>query len=317
MCTHVYGLTGTPAPNGYEDLWPELFLIDNGAALGKTLGAYRQQYFYAGAHKGHIVYEYKLRKGAKEQIDAKIAPLCLSMSKEDWLTLPPLIYNEVPVTMTKAERKLYDQFVTDSVLPLLCGEASTVEDMDSAIVGSTAAVASGKLLQLANGACYDDNGDVFELHEHKLDALSEIVEAAQGQPVLVFYSYKHDLYRLRKRFPEGKEIVTSEQITAWNNGDIPILFVHPASAGHGLNLQEGGHIIVWYGLPWSLELYQQANARLYRQGQEQSVIIHHIITDGTIDTKVLNALQDKDNTQRALLEALKCYTEEVTHVRSS
>jgi len=307
LATHVIGLTGTPAPNGYEDLWPELFLIDGGAALGKTLGAYRQTYFYAGAHKGHIVYEWKLKRGAREKIDERIAPFCLSMSKDDWLELPPIIYNEIPVRMTDAERKSYDRFLRDSVLPLLSGETSTVDEMDSAIVGSTAATALGKLLQMANGACYDDNGGVFHLHDHKIEALEDLVEAANGQPVLVFYSYGHDIARLKRAFPEGKVLNTSDDITAWNNGEIPILFCHPASAGHGLNLQEGGHIIVWFGLPWSLELYQQANARLHRQGQEKSVIVHHILCEDTVDEKVLATLQKKDATQRELLDALKGY----------
>jgi len=310
LATHVIGLTGTPAPNGYMDLWPELFLIDGGAALGKTLGAYRQTYFYPGAHKGHIVYDWKMRRGSREQIDQRISSFCLSMSKGDWLQLPPIIYNEVPVRMTTAERRSYDQFVQNSVLPLYLGSASTVEEMDSAIVGSTAATALGKMLQLANGACYDDSGGVFSLHAHKIEALEDLVEAANGQPILVFYSYKHDLYRLQVAFPSGKELKTSDDITAWNNGEIPILFCHPAATGHGLNLQEGGHIIVWFGLPWSLELYQQANARLHRQGQEKSVIVHHIICEKTVDEKVLATLQKKDATQRELLDALKGYLNE-------
>lgn len=310
LATHVIGLTGTPAPNGYMDLWPELFLIDGGAALGKTIGAYRQEYFYAGAHKGHVVYEWKLKRGSRERIDKRIAPFCLSMSKDDWLQLPPILYNEVPVRMTAAERKSYDQFLHDSVLPLLSGKTSTVDEMDSAIVGSTAATALGKLLQMANGACYDDNGGVFHLHDHKIEALEDLVEAANGQPVLVFYSYGHDIARLKRAFPEGKVLHTSDDITAWNNGEIPILFCHPASAGHGLNLQEGGHIIVWFGLPWSLEMYQQANARLHRQGQEKGVIVHHIICEDTVDIRVMAALRTKDATQRELLEALKGYVNE-------
>lgn len=310
LCTHVIGLTGTPAPNGYMDLWPELFLIDGGAALGKTLGAYRQEYFYAGAHKGHVVYDWHLKRGSREKIDEKIKPFCLSMTKDDWLQLPPIIYNDIKVRMTKAERSQYDRVVRDSVLPLYKGKASTVSEMDAAIVGSTAATTLGKLLQMSNGACYDDTGKVFQLHDHKLDALADIIEAANGQPILVFYSYKHDLARLHEAYPDGQDLITSEQITAWNNGEIPILFAHPAAAGHGLNLQEGGHIIVWFGLPWSLELYQQANARLHRQGQEQSVIVHHILCEDTVDERVIAALHNKDATQRALLDALKGYMDE-------
>ena len=310
LCTHVIGLTGTPAPNGYIDLWPELYLIDGGAALGRTLGAYRQEYFYAGAHKGHIVYDWKLKHGSKDRIDERIAPFCLSMSKEDWLQLPPILYNNVMVRMSKQEKALYDKMVRESVLPLFKGKASTVDEMDAAIIGSTAATTIGKLLQMANGACYDDSKGVFHMHDHKLDALAELVEAAQGQPVLVFYSYKHDLTRLQEAFPSGKLLNTSDDITAWNRGEIPILFCHPASAGHGLNLQEGGHIIVWFGLPWSLELYQQANARLHRQGQEQGVIVHHILCEDTMDERVIAALQSKDATQRELLLALRGYVDD-------
>ena len=232
------------------------------------------------------------------------------MSKDDWLQLPPIIYNETPVRMSVPERSLYDQFVRDSVIPLLCGSASTTDDMDAAIIGSTAATALGKMLQLANGACYDDNGGVFRLHDHKIEALEDLLEAANGQPVLVFYSYGHDVARLKRAFPDGKVLNTSDDITAWNNGEIPVLFCHPAAAGHGLNLQEGGHIIVWFGLPWSLELYQQVNARLHRQGQDKSVIVHHIICEGTVDEKVLSTLQKKDATQRELLDALKGYLNE-------
>lgn len=312
MCTHVIGLTGTPAPNGYLDLWPELFLVDSGAALGKTLGAYRQTYFTPGAHKGHIVYEWRLKPGARKQIDERIAPFCLSMSKEDWLQLPPIIYNDITVRMTKAERVQYDRVVRDSVLPIYKGKASTAEKMDSAIIGSTAATTLGKLLQLSNGSCYTDTGNIFHLHDHKIEALYDIVDASNGQPVLVFYSYRHDLERLHKAFPDGQDLTDSAQISAWNEGKIPILFAHPAAAGHGLNLQEGGHIIVWFGLPWSLELYQQANARLHRQGQEQSVIVHHILCEDTVDERVIAALHSKDATQRGLLEALKGYMDEQT-----
>lgn len=182
-----------------------------------------------------------------------------------------------------------------------------MEDMDSAIVGSTAATLSGKLLQMANGAVYDEDGTVFHIHDHKLDALEEIMESASGQSLLVFYSYKHDLERIQDRFPQAVKLESSEDITKWNDGQIQMLLCHPASAGHGLNLQSGGHIIVWFGMPWSLELYSQACARLYRQGQEQSVIVHHIVCDGTLDERVLDALHRKDATQKSLLNALKNY----------
>ena len=307
----VIGLTGTPAGNGYMDLWPEVFLVDSGAALGRTITSYRDTYFYPGARKGHIVYEWKLKAGAKGRIDEKLKPFCLSMSAEDWLQMPPLYYNEVRVRMSKEEREEYDRFARDKVLPLLGGELSTMEDMDSVVVGDTAGVVSNKLLQLANGAVYDDQGGVHHLHDRKLDALEDIVEYSQGQPILVYYTYKHDAQRILERFPFARTLGGSEDIAEWNKGNIPLLLCHPASAGLGLNLQQGGHIMVWFGLPWSLELLQQAEARLYRQGQEQSVIIHRIICEETLDEKVLAALDKKDMTQRGLLKALKEYVGEL------
>ena len=304
---YVWGLTGTPAPNGYMDLWAEIYLIDGGAALGKTITSYRSTYFTPGAHKGHIVYEWRLKVGSKANIDKRLSPLCLSMSKGDWLQLPPLINNEVRVRMTSAEKKVYDKFKDEKVIPLLESSISSIEEMDSAIVGGTAAVVSGKLLQMANGCVYDDSGRVFELHSQKLDALAEIAASAQGTPLLVFYSYRHDLDRIKSRFPEAVELKGSADIEKWNNGEIPMLLCHPASAGYGLNLQQGSHILVWFGLPWSLENYQQSIARLHRQGQDHPVICHHIICEDTIDEKVMLALQNKDSTQQSLLNALKGY----------
>lgn len=307
LSEYVWGLTGTPASNGYMDLWAEMFLIDGGEALGKTITSYRSKYFDAGAHKGHIVYEWRLKAGSKADIDKRLSSFCLSMSKADWLQLPDIIYNEVHVRMTSSERKLYDKFQIEKVIPLLNSSVSSIEEMDSAIVGGTAAVVSGKLLQMANGAVYDDEGQVFELHEQKLDALDEIVDSAQGTPLLVFYSYKHDVDRILRRFPYAQLLEGSADIDRWNNGEIPMLLCHPASAGYGLNLQAGSNIMVWFGLPWSLENYQQSIGRLHRQGQERSVICHHIICDDTIDERVLRALQSKDATQKSLLDALKGY----------
>ena len=303
----VWGLTGTPASNGYMDLWAQIYLIDNGERLGKFIGSYRQEFFYAGAHNGYIVYEYKLRTGAKEKIDRRLSDICLSMSKEDWLSLPPITFNEVRVRMTKQERKIYDQFEKDKVLPLLDSKVDAIDNMDSAVIGETAAVLSGKLLQMANGAVYDDGGNVFRLHDEKLEALDEIAEASQGQPILVFYSYQHDRDRILARHPEAVVLKGSADIERWNKGEIPMLLCHPASAGYGINLQEGSHIMVWFGLPWSLELYQQSLGRLHRQGQEHPVICHHIICENTLDEKVLRALQSKDATQKSLLDALKGY----------
>lgn len=225
--------------------------------------------------------------------------------------MPPLTYNDVWVSLDNDERSKYERFERDKVLPLLSGELSSLEDMDAAIVGDTAAVLYGKLLQMANGAVYDSEGGVFRLHDKKLDALGEILEEAHGSPILVYYSYKHDAERILERFPQAKMLGGSEDITAWNEGKIPMLLCHPASAGHGLNLQEGGHIMVWFGLPWSLELVQQAEARLYRQGQEHPVIIHRILCERTLDEKVRAVLAGKDKTQRALLDALKEYVKEV------
>lgn len=303
----VWGLTGTPASNGYMDLWAELFLVDNGERLGRTITKYRMDFFYAGAHKGHIVYEYKLKPGAKKLIDNKLSDICLSMSKEDWIQLPPILFNNVTVRMSPSERKVYDKFEREKVLPILENAVVSLDNMESAVVGDTAAVLSGKLLQMANGSVYDDKEGVFHLHDRKLDALEEIVDVSNGQPVLVFYSYKHDLDRIRERFKEAVLLKGSEDIDRWNNGEIQMLLCHPASAGYGINLQQGSHIIVWFGLPYSLEQYQQSNARLHRQGQEESVIVHHIVCEDTLDERVLDALHRKDATQRSLLEALKGY----------
>ena len=305
--SYVWGLTGTPASNGYMDLWSQIFLLDGGTRLGKFIGSYRQQYFYAGAHRGYVVFEYKLRPGAKQRIDQRLSDICLSMSKEDWLQLPDIIYNDVRVKMTSSERKIYDKFQRERVLPLLENKLATIDDMSSAVLGETAAVLSGKLLQMANGAVYDDSEGVFHLHDQKLDALEEIVTSAQGTPLLVFYSYKHDVDRIKARFPEAVVLNDSDDISRWNKGEIPMLLCHPASAGYGLNLQEGSHIMVWFGLPWSLENYQQSIARLHRQGQKHPVICHHIICDDTIDDRVLKALHSKNATQKSLLDALKGY----------
>lgn len=307
LSQYVVGLTGTPAPNGYMDLWPEVYLLDSGARLGRTLGEFRSRYFSPGAHKGNIVYEWRLKPGAKTEVDRKLSDLCLSMSKEDWLSLPPVLFNTVMVRMNGEERKVYDHLRNTQVLPLLAGELSDMRNFDSAVAGTTAATLSGKLLQLANGAAYDDHGSVFRVHDRKLDALEDIRAESHGQPLLVFYSYRHDLDRIKEKFPDAVVMKGSDTIAQWNRGEIPMLLCHPASAGHGINLQEGGHIIVWFGLPWSLELYQQANARLHRMGQGESVIIHHILCENTLDYGVMEALQNKDATQKSLLEALKRY----------
>jgi len=306
---YVIGLTGTPAPNGYEDLWAEMYLIDQGAALGKTLGAYRDKYFNPGRRNGHVVFEWVLKPGAKAAVDAKLKPMCLSMSKEDWLELPPLMTNIINVRMDKTERKVYDQMLKDSVLPILDGKLSTLDEMDSAVVGSTAAVLSNKLLQMANGAVYDEKGEVFQIHDHKIEALRELSES-NGDNLMVFYEYKHDLEKIEKNFPDARKLEGPQDIEDWNAGKIKMLLCHPASAAYGINLQDGGHTVVWYGLPWSLELHTQANARLHRQGQEHPVIVHYIICENTLDERVFKVLQNKDAVQRGLLNALKDYVKE-------
>lgn len=314
---YVLGLTGTPAPNGYLDLWPQVFLLDGGERLGKRIGDYRMRYFTAGAHKGHVVYEWRLRLGAQDAINRMLRTLCLSMSTEDWLSLPPVIYNQIPVSMGAEGRKVYDTFQKNKVLPLLKRDGGTeildplkpedLEQMTAVIQAETAAVVAGKLLQMANGAVYDDESGVLPVHDAKLDALEEIAETNAGNNLLVFYTYQHDRERILKRFPRARVFSGPQDEQDWNAGKIPMLLCHPASTGHGLNLQHGGHIVVWFGLTWSLELYQQANARLPRPGQKESVIIHHLICKDTLDEQVMSALKDKDAGQRTLLNALKGY----------
>lgn len=320
----VVGLTGTPAPNGYIDLWPQIYLIDRGERLGRTLGEFRGRYFNAGASNGHIVYKWHLKPRGKQEIDTAIKDICLSMQAKDWIELPERIDNIVPVRMSAGEHKLYEQFKKDKVLPLLNGELSDVENFDSAVIADNAAIVTNKLLQMASGAVYDDAGGTFHIHDRKIDKLDEIVEAAQGQPLLVFYSYKSGVDALQAHFPNAVQAnnpnastlteAHGQSITGlidlWAEGKIPMLLCHPASAGHGLNLQGGGHIIVWYGLPWSLELYQQANARLHRRGQTQSVIVHHLLCEGTADEQVYKTLQNKDITQHEFLQAMMKYVKE-------
>ena len=287
------GLTGTPAPNNLMDLWSQVYLADQGSRLGRTITSYRNQYFYPAYANGHIVYKYGLKEGAEQQIYQKLEDLAVSMKAKDVLKLPKRIDNLVKVELEAKERKLYDQMKRDFLLEVDASE----------IVAMNAAVLSGKLLQLASGAVYDEDGRVIPIHEEKLEALERIVEEAQGEPILVFYQYKHELDRLKKRFPQAQEI--GENIRAWNKGEIPILLAHPQSAGHGLNLQQGGHIIVWFSLTWSLEYYQQANARLDRQGQKHPVIVHHLVAEDTLDEAVMESLKHKDKGQERLIQALK------------
>lgn len=317
QCKVAWGLTGTPSPNGYLDLWSQIFLLDGGKRLGKRVGEYRERYFRPGAHKGHIVYEWRLRMGAKETIDRQLKDLCLSMSAEDWLDLPPIIYNTIPVQMDKKARETYDKLKKEKVIPLLQKadgfeqldpfKPEELEQMTSAIQGDTAAAIAGKLLQMANGAVYDGERNVVPIHDAKLDALAEIVDTNSGENLLVFYNYQHDKERILERFPKAREFTGPQDVADWNAGKVEMLLCHPASCGHGLNLQQGGHIIVWFGLTFSMELYSQANARLPRPGQTQSVIIHHIVCKDTLDERVMDVLKEKTEVQNGLLKALKGY----------
>lgn len=295
----VVGLTGTPSPNGLIDLWPQLYLIDMGERLGRTVTGFRTRYFTPGRTNGQVVFDYKARNGSEEEIQRLIGDICISMKAEDYLSLPDLVDIPVEVSMPEDCRVRYEAFERDRVLEL----AKDGKDISAV----NAAALTGKLLQYANGAVYDDGKDVHEFHGAKLDALEEIVEQAAGEPVLVFFQFRHDAQRITKRLKAycPKEMSGSGDIAAWNAGRIKVLLAHPASAGHGLNLQHGGHIVVWFGLPWSLELYLQANARLHRQGQDKPVRMYRIMTRGTMDADVAKALEGKKAGQDALMEAVK------------
>ena len=292
----LIGLTGTPRPNGLEDLWPEVYLLDQGERLGKTLSAFRSRYLVPEKMNGHIVYSYRPKDGAEAEVYDKLADICMSIRKEDVLSLPGQIYEDVLLDFPPALLKQYKQFEKDKVLECL--------DEDNAIMAGTEAALTNKLLQFANGAIYDMDKQVHHLHDVKLDALEELLEEAGGDPVLVLYAYKHDADRIRERIT-CRALDTPEDIDAWNRGEIPVALAHPASIGHGLNLQEGGHILIWFGLPWSLELYQQANERLNRPGQKHVCRIYHLIAKGTHDERVLKSLENKDKGQAAAIEALR------------
>lgn len=292
----IIGLTGTPRPNGLEDLWPEIYLLDQGERLGTSITAFRARYLLPDRMNGHVVYSYRPKDGAEAEVYDRIGDLCMSIKKEDVLNLPGQIYEDIELTAPPALLKQYKQFERDKVLECL--------DEDGEIVAGTAAALTNKLLQFANGAIYDLEGNAHHLHDIKLDALEELLEEAGGDPVLVLYAYKHDADRIRQRI-KCRALDTPEDIDAWNRGEIPVALAHPASIGHGLNLQEGGHILVWYGLTWSLELYQQANERLNRPGQKNVCRIYHLILKGTHDERVLTALKNKDIGQAAAIEALR------------
>ena len=304
LCDRVVGLTGTPSANGLMDLWAEMYLLDRGERLGRTLTAFRSRWFYPGKQNGHVVYNWVPRKEAMSEITDAISDITVSMSAEDYIELPERIDNVVPVVLGPKARKTYRDMEREQLLAF--------ENGDEALALNAASVMT-KLLQLANGCIYaeDENRErtTHRIHTAKLDALEEIQDVTDG-PLLVFYSYISDLENLQERFPQARVLKTEQDIADWNAGKIEILLAHPASVGYGLNLQDGGHTVVWYGLTWSLELYQQANARLHRQGQQHTVVVHHLIAEGTVDEKVMTKLQEKDVSQAALLEILKERLEE-------
>ena len=290
----VVGLTGTPSANGLMDLWAEFRLLDLGQRLGRFIGNYRNTYFVPDKRNQQMVFSYKPKPGAEQAIYNQISDITISMKNTDYLKLPKLVMNEINVKLSEAEWQHYQTLKDELVLSLNGKEIDAVN----------AAALSGKLLQLANGAVYDENGGVAHIHECKIDALEDIIEAANGKPVLIAYWFKHDRTRILDRFP-AEQLDGEESIRRWNAGKIPVALIHPASAGHGLNLQAGGSTLVWFSLTWSLELYQQTNARLWRQGQKETVVIHHLVAKNTIDEDVMSALEKKETGQAALLRAVK------------
>ena len=296
----IVGLTGTPSGNGLMDLWAEIGVLDMGQRLGRFITHYRNSFFAPDKRNQQIVFSYKPLPGAEDEIYRRISDIAISMKNTDYLKMPECVVNEIPVRLSDKEKKVYDTMKRDLILSL---EGQEID------AGSAASL-SNKLLQMANGAVYTDDGSVVSIHDRKLDALEDLIEAANGKPVLIAYWYKHDLERILQRFPAEK-LDSRDSIKRWNDGEIQLAVIHPASAGHGLNLQAGGSTLIWFGLTWSLELYQQTNARLWRQGQKDTVVIHHIITKGTIDEQVMKALRLKDKTQTALIDAVKANLKEV------
>ena len=303
-------LTGTPAPNTLMDLWPQIYLLDKGERLGRTITEYRRRYFRPDKTNGHVVFSYALNPGADSQIYGRITDICMSLKAKDYLTLPDRIDNVIEVVMSDSEKEKYKIMEKEHVLGL--GQENEISALNAASVAN-------KLLQMANGYVYDDEGNLVHIHDQKIDRLKELVDVNEGKPMLVFYNYKHDLAAIKEAFPQATELTDDNDVADWNKGNIQMLLAHPASAGYGLNLQAGGHIIVWYGLTWSLEQYQQANARLHRQGQTEPVIVHHLVTKGTMDEQVMRSLSRKEESQDALLEAIKyrrgLYAKEMSAVR--
>lgn len=291
----IVGLTGTPSSNGLMDLWAQFRLLDLGERLGRYITRYREGYFTPDKRNAQVVFSYKPLPGAEEKIYDKIGDITISMKAKDYLKMPDLVMNTVKVKMSDKDGAIYEQLKDDMFIDI------REEEIDVA----NAAALSNKLQQLANGAIYGADKKVIRIHDGKLDALEDLIESANGKPVLVAYWFKHDLERIKERFPFVREIKTSDDIKAWNKGEILVGIIHPASAGHGLNLQQGGSTMIWFGLTWSLELYQQTIARLYRQGQTKTVVVHHIVTEGTIDELMLFSLDRKEKRQDALIDAVK------------
>ncbi len=294
LVKRIVGLTGTPSSNGLMDLWAEFRILDFGERLGRFISHYRSNYFVPDKKNGQIIFSYKPRVGAEDEIYKAISDITISMKSADYLKMPECIMNEVSVELSEKEKKIYDDLKDEMVVTLVNEEIDAVN----------AASLSNKLLQMANGAVYDENKKVHNIHDRKLDALEDLIEGANGKPVLIAYWFKHDLERIKSRF-DVREIKTAKDISDWNNGKIPIAIIHPASAGHGLNLQDGGSCMIWFSLTWSLELYQQTNARLHRQGQKDTVVIHHIVAEDTIDEDVMKALGRKEKIQDSLINAVK------------
>lgn len=291
----IVGLTGTPTGNGLMDLWAEFRILDMGERLGRYISQYRNLYFKPDKRNGMVVYSYKPLPGAEEAIYHQISDITMSMKATDYLEMPELVSVAKEVRLSETEKKRYDELKKSLVLELPGGE----------VTSANAASLTLKLSQMANGAIYTDDKNVVNIHDRKLEALEDLVESANGKSVLVAYWFKHDKDRIRERM-EARELKEPQDFADWNAGKIPVALIHPASAGHGLNLQKGGSILIWFGLTWSLELYQQTNARLWRQGQaDKTVIIQHIVAKDTIDERILNVLKHKDGTQAALIDAVK------------
>lgn len=291
------GLTGTPAPNNLIDIWSQMYLIDGGERLGKYKTHFRQAYFYPTHQISDNVFNWELRNGADDAIYDKISDVTVSIKSEDFLEMPERIDNVQEVKLSKKERAVYDQLKADMVIE---DEADPNKDIEAL----TSATLTQKLLQLSNGAVYTLDGTYKTIHDKKLERLDEIIEEAQGKPILLFYSFKHDKERILERYDFAEEL-KGDYMARWNNGDIKLLIAHPASAGHGINLQYGGSIAVWFGLTWNLEHYEQANARLFRQGQTETTVIHHIMTENSVDQDVYKGLQNKQLGQNTLMQAVK------------